>query len=79
MRPSYIVASPTLPELSGCVHLGALEDGRYVLHIGPDASLDLPEAEVLYDPTPQPFVWDNFAAAHPELAESLVPHQWAGE
>jgi hypothetical protein len=56
-----------------------LEDGRYVLHIGPDASLDLPEAEVLYDPTPQPFVWDNFAAAHPELAESLVPHQWAGE
>lgn len=37
------------------------------------------EAEVVYDPTPAPFVWAEFAAAHPELAAQLTPHQWAGE
>ena len=50
------------------------------------------EADVLYDPTPEPFQWEDFAAEFPELAESpgededgnplpspLMPHQWAGE
>lgn len=41
-----------------------------------------PEAakvEVLYDPTPEPFRWDVFAEAHPDLAALLMPHQWSGE
>jgi hypothetical protein len=50
------------------------------------------DAVILYDPTPDPFRWTAFAAAHPELADSpgddphgnplpppLMPHQWAGE
>jgi hypothetical protein len=37
------------------------------------------DAEVVYDPTPAPFRWDEFAAAHPALADTLTPHQWAGE
>jgi hypothetical protein len=50
------------------------------------------QAEVLFDPTPLPFHWADFAAEFPELAESpgddedgnplpspLMPHQWAGE
>lgn len=49
-------------------------------------------AEVVYDPTPAPFRWADFAAAHPDLAASpgededgnplppaLMPHCWAGE
>jgi hypothetical protein len=37
------------------------------------------EAVTLYDPTPLPFRWDEFAALHPEVASVLMPHQWAGE
>jgi hypothetical protein len=36
-------------------------------------------AVVVYDPSPAPFRWDAFAAAEPDLAASLMPHQWAGE
>jgi hypothetical protein len=47
---------------------------------------------MVYDPSPEPFAWDAFAAAHPALAASsgqdedghplppaLTPHGWAGE
>lgn len=37
------------------------------------------DATIVYDPTPAPFVWAEFAVAHPDLAASLMPHQWAGE
>lgn len=37
------------------------------------------DAEVVYDPTPAPFRWEAFAAAEPDLAAVLMPHQWAGE
>jgi hypothetical protein len=36
-------------------------------------------ATILYDPSPNPFRWDVFATAHPDLAATLTPHQWAGE
>jgi len=42
---------------------------------------------LIYDPTPEPFRWDDFAAAHPDLAAPLDseepgplrPLVWAGE
>lgn len=34
---------------------------------------------LIYDPSPAPFAWDVFTEAMPELAEQLMPHQWAGE
>jgi hypothetical protein len=47
---------------------------------------------LVYDPSPEPFTWDAFALAHPELGASpgtdadgnplpppLMPHMWAGE
>jgi hypothetical protein len=37
------------------------------------------EATIVYDPTPEPFVWGEFVAAHPKIASKLTPHQWAGE
>lgn len=37
------------------------------------------EATVVYDPTPAPFRWEHFAAAHPTIAAKLTSHQWAGE
>jgi hypothetical protein len=36
-------------------------------------------ADTIYDPSPNPFRWEDFAAAHPDLAATLTPHQWAGE
>ena len=36
-------------------------------------------ATILYNPSPDPFRWDVFAAAFPDLADTLTPHQWAGE
>lgn len=37
------------------------------------------DAVVVFDPTPAPFRWADFEAAHPDLAAGLSPHQWAGE
>jgi hypothetical protein len=37
------------------------------------------DAVPVFDPSPNPFRWDDFAAAHPDLAATLTPHQWAGE
>jgi hypothetical protein len=37
------------------------------------------DAVPYYDPSPVPFKWAVFAEAEPELAEQLMPHQWAGE
>ena len=50
------------------------------------------DAVTIYDSTPEPFRWAEFADAHPELGASpgndvdgnplpsaLMPHQWAGE
>jgi hypothetical protein len=37
------------------------------------------EYTVVYDPSPEPFQWDAFAAAEPALAEQLMPNQWFGE
>jgi hypothetical protein len=50
------------------------------------------KATVIFDPTPEPFAWADFAKAHPDLAAErgvdkegnpvppvLTPHGWAGE
>lgn len=73
----------TNPQLDGEGMVGIFERSR------PSFEAD---AKVLYDPTPEPFRWDNFADAFPALAKSpvenadgqplpspLMPHQWAGE
>lgn len=36
-------------------------------------------SESFYDPMPEPFRWDAFAAMHPDVASVLMPHCWAGE
>jgi hypothetical protein len=44
--------------------------------------VDLPWGDafdLVFDPSPAPFAWEDFAAAHPTLAGQLRPHQWAGE
>jgi len=56
------------------------EDGAVVAVVG-----DLPPApwgdafDLVFDPSPAPFAWADFAAEHPALAGQLRPHQWAGE
>jgi hypothetical protein len=68
-------------------------EGETVMVVGEQAPLPWGEDFTLvYDPTPEPFKWEDFAAEFPELAESpgenedgnplpspLMPHQWAGE
>lgn len=100
---SRLIAVAEVPEgLGGYVRLGALKDGRAVLHVAPDNGItheltaisdhvatfesvqpkgieNAEGFEVLYNPTPEPFRWETFAAEYPELAATLTPHQWAGE
>jgi hypothetical protein len=98
MHPSMIVTidAEALTEESGYVLLGTI-DGLAYVHLAPytDPSSRaswIEAASVLYDPSPDPFRWAEFAAAHPDLGASLgndvdgnplpsalMPHQWAGE
>lgn len=55
-------------------------DEGFVLVVGEPVSLPWrDDVALVYDPTPSPFAWDEFAAAHPEIAGQCVPHAWANE
>ena len=94
MHSSYIatIAPEALTEEAGYVLLGIIDNRAYVHFAESSRPSFADEADVLYDPDPQPFAWENFAAAYPALAASpgededgnplpsvLTPHQWAGE
>lgn len=87
------IAPDAVPEEAGFVVLGTI-DGVAYLHVAPQPNDPswMADAEVLYDPTPEPFRWADFADEFPELATSpgededgaplpslLIPHQWSGE
>lgn len=73
------IAPQTLDDQPGYVLLGTLGGLAYV-HLAPGLRPDwTAQATLVYDPAPAPFVWAEFATAHPDLAASLMPHQWAGE
>lgn len=98
MQSSIIVTidAEALTEESGCVLLGII-DGLAYVHIAPyiDPSSRpswIEDASVLYDSSPDPFRWAEFATEYPDLGASLgndvdgnplpsalMPHQWAGE
>jgi hypothetical protein len=68
-------------------------EGATVMVVGERPPLPWGEDyELVYDPSPNPFRWADFALAHPDLAASpgededghpippaLTPHAWAGE
>jgi hypothetical protein len=75
------VLGPDEPDEDGMLVVGE----RGPLPWGEDFTL-------VFDPSPEPFAWDDFAAEHPELAASpgddedgnplppvLIPHGWSGE
>jgi hypothetical protein len=87
------IAPKDVPDQAGFVLLGTI-DGVAYLHVAPqpDDPSWMADAEVLYDPTPDPFRWDDFAEEFPELAASpgtdaegaplppvLMVHSWLGE
>lgn len=80
-RPQVLAPNEPDPEAPGMIAIQETPRPSY-----------LANADVLYDPTPAPFRWAEFADAFPALATSLgddpdgtplppvlTPHQWAGE
>lgn len=58
--------------------VGTLADGSYVLHGCPDTPI--PKTAIFtYVNGSEPWTWDAFAKAQPQIAASCIPHEYAGE